>query len=267
MKNLMVMKWLFVFSMFLAIPLSWAQNPSFEEHFQSGLKAYQTKAYEEAEEHFRKGLRADQRNTAAMINLGLTYSQLSKPGHAIAWFRRALAVDPSSSEAKMGLDYSLSKLEIKEIPHRIEMFETIRSRILQHFSLTHFLGIGLVLLLAAGWSLLNWLGARRRALKGADESPPSFSFMTGLLILLFILNLAGTVMKMIDLSEPRGTIVAVKVDALSAPGADGVALFELHQGFEVLIGDVRDGWVQVTYPGGLTGWIPQADMIPLGGVF
>ncbi|MBX3041991.1 MAG: tetratricopeptide repeat protein [Bdellovibrionaceae bacterium] len=264
----MLMTWIFVFSTLLAAPLAGAQGPSFDNHFQAGLKAYQTKVYEEAEAHFKKALEVDPRNAAAMIDLGLTYSQLSKPGHAIAWFRRTLAVDPSSAEARAALEYSLSKLEIKEIPHRIEMFETIRSHFLQRFSLVHFLGLGLILLLAAGWGLLSWLGARRRANKGeADEAPPAFPWTTGLLLVLFLLNTTGTALKMIDLSEPRGTVVAVKVEALSAPGADGVSLFELHQGFEVLVGELRDGWVQVTYPGGLTGWIPQADLIPLGGGF
>jgi len=57
-------------------------------------------------------------------------------------------------------------------------------------------------------------------------------------------------------------IVVKKTPALSAPAENAPTLFELHEGFEVVILELKDDWIQVNYPGGLTGWVPKTAVLP-----
>lgn len=236
------------------------EKQSFEELFSQGVAAYQTKDYEKARDLLSKSLEADHRNTAAMSDLALSYYQLGDKGQAIGWFRRALALDPQQPEARAGLRFALNSLEIKEIPHRIETFESIRENFLQSFQLKHLLGLTGIFLLGFGWLLLTWLGSRQRALR-ADDIPPAFPWSVGLLGTLFVLSLLSLILKIYDANLPRGTVVGKLVPARSLPSENGVTIFELHEGFEVLLGEFQEKWVQVTYPGGLTGWIPSANLL------
>ena len=72
-------------------------------------------------------------------------------------------------------------------------------------------------------------------------------------------------MKLVDLQIPRGTVIADKTSVYSAPDEKSVALFDLYGGLEVILDSQKDSWVQVTYPGGLTGWIPKTSMLQTSG--
>lgn len=237
-----------------------AEPANFDELFRAGLAAEQSKDFEKATQLFRQAWDLDHRNTAAMTNLGLAEFQRGDKGRAIAWFRRSLAFDPRQTEAANGLKYALSQLEIKEIPHRIETIETLHEDFLQSIFVRHVLGLTGLLLLVFGWFLIAWLGQRRRAIR-ADEPPPAFPWTLGLLGTLFVVSVILLSLKLYDASLDRGTVVGKVVPVRSLPGENGVSLFELHEGFEVLIGDVNKDWVQVTYPGALTGWIPKENLI------
>lgn len=236
------------------------QAKSFEEHFREGLAAYQTKAYDKALESFTQALVLEPGNTAAMTDAALAAFQLDKKGLAIAWFRRALALEPDLPEARDGLRFALTKLDVKEIPHRLETYETVRADVLVLAPARVFLALTALLLFASLWLLLGWLGARKRAHRAQEVTPP-FRLSIAILGALASAGVILTAMKLYDSMLPRGTILGKTVDVLSAPAASGVSLFQLHEGFEVLIQDVNDEWVQVTYPGGLTGWIPKKEIL------
>lgn len=255
-----------------SLTLSWicgaaAQAPAqnFDQLFRDGLNAYQTKAYDNALDLFGQALAIEPGNTAAMTDYALAAFQLGKKGLAIAWFRRALALEPDLAEARAGLKFSLAKIDVKEIPHRIEAYETLRSDVLMVAPTRVFLAVTALLLLVAGWLFLSWLGARKRALQAQDVTP-SFPLSAAICCFLALAGLALSGLKLYDNTLPRGTVLAKAVDALSAPAETGVPLFQLHEGFEVLIQDVKDDWVQITYPGGLTGWIPKKELIPSEGL-
>lgn len=252
---------------FLCCFFASAQTPpggNFESLFRDGLAAYQTKAYDKAQDAFGQALAIEPGNTAAMANYALSAFQQGQKGLAIAYFRKALALEPDLSAAKDGLRFALKSLDVKEIPHRIEAYETLRSEILTRAPARVFLALTALFLLAAGWLALGWAGARRRALRSEDVAPPFPMSAAGCLILA-IAGLFLTSVKLYDATLPRGTILGKTVAALSAPAETGVRLFDLHEGFEVLIQDVQKAWVQVTYPGGLTGWIPKKELVPADG--
>jgi hypothetical protein len=119
--------------------------------------------------------------------------------------------------------------------------------------------LALILFLSTGWSWLTHLGARRRALQNETvmPAPPILPVIFSVLLVGgFFLWAAKTW----DMSETRATIVVEKVSVLTAPTDQSASLFDLFEGLEVVVRQTHDNWMQVTYPGGMTGWIPKTSL-------
>lgn len=227
--------------------------------FQNGLKAYQNKQFSEAKSHFSKSLEEHPNNAAALFNLGLTSHQLGQVPWAIAYFRRTLNLRPGLAEARQALDLSLSQLEIKEIPHQIENYEIVREHLLIPVSVNTYFWIFIGMFFVTGWSLIQYLGRRKKALD--EELPlPAFPWFSGGTGVIGVLILVLAIMKFYDSQVPRATVVDNKVVAQGAPGENQLNLFDLYGGFEVIIRDHQGDWAQVTYPGALTGWIKKSSL-------
>lgn len=236
-----------------------AENRNFPQAFAQGVVALQKEEPTEARKAFLEALSADPQNAAARLNLGIAYAKEGDFGRAMAHFRIVLEQDPWSRAAREGLRFSHSKLAVKEIPHQIELMETLRRGILSYFGLRFCLALGALLTLGAGWMLLRWLGDSRRA-RRAQEAPPSLPISTTIMILMWVSALALIAAKWTTMKDPRATIVDTPVDVLSAPD-EGTKLSEFHPGFEVIVRRERNDWLQVSYPGGPTGWIPARHAI------
>lgn len=237
-----------------------SEKPDFATSFSQGLQALKESRPVDAQKAFHEATQQEPGNTAAVVNLALSYAQAQDFGRAIAYFRRALVLEPNSSEARQGLEFSQTKLIVKEIPHRIEFSETLHEQVLSRLPFNTLMAMSALFILASGWLLFRWLGDRRRA-RRAEEAPPSVSFRLLLLLILAVSSNLLIVAKVIDSLDRRATVVDGPVDILSAPGADGVKVSEFHPGFEIILRRTQDDWAQVTYPGGPTGWIPSRHLI------
>ena len=256
----------FVFMcLFLATDFGQAQTPeSFETSFKTGIQLYQTKDFEKARDAFAKALEKEPHNAYALTNMALTQYQLGKKGLAIGLFRQALEIDPEMASAKAGLKFTLSQLEIKEIPHQIENYETLREQFLQPVTLPMYLLITALFLFASGWTFFNYWGKRRAAIQ-EESGLPGFPLISSLLFVCLLISASLLILKFYDRSLTRGTIVDDKVAVQAAPGENQVALFDLYGGFEVLVRHVDQDWIQVTYPGASTGWIKKSSLLITSG--
>jgi tetratricopeptide (TPR) repeat protein len=246
------------------LPLSVGAEPELgnegtTDPFQAGILAFQNKNYQQAQAQFNTFLKLSPDNAAALTNLGLTAFQLGQKPWAAAYFRKALSISPGFPAAREGLRYVLAQFEVKEIPHQIENYEIIREFFLLPVSKLFFLWVTAGFLFLFLWSLLSYLGKRKRAFQEELPlpAPPWFSVVTGLLF-VSTLTLAG--LKIYDMQIPRATIVEEKVSAQSAPGENQLNLFDLYGGFEVVVRNYSGDWAQVTYPGAMTGWIKKDSM-------
>jgi hypothetical protein len=237
-----------------------SDETAFAEAFSRGLRALEEAKPAEAQKSFLEALEKEPGNTAAATNLALSYARAQDFGRALAYFRRVLALEPGLREAREGLEFSQSKLLVKELPHRIELSETLHQQLFSRVRLSTLLAMTALLLLTSGWLGLRWLGDRRRA-RRAEEAPPApgFKMVSATLLTLFFAGLS--VGKGLDQSDRRATVIEGPVDVLSAPGQEGVKIAEFHPGFEVLVRRNDGEWAQVTYPGGPTGWIPLRHVI------
>lgn len=237
---------------------------TFEGLFKIGVEAYQSKKFDLARDALTKALEKNPQNVSTLTNLALAQFQLGKKGAAVALLRKAQNLDPDFSTPKAALKFILPQLEIKEIPHELHFFENLRSQILVPVPLNAYLILSALLLFAAGWILIGYLGAKKRALK--DEKPfPPFPTIGATLALAFMVCLTTTLLKIYDYQTPRGTILDDKVAVLAAPDEKAAVLFDLYSGLEVIIQSTNQDWVQVNYPGALTGWIRKSALLHTAG--
>jgi tetratricopeptide (TPR) repeat protein len=233
--------------------------PTFERAFQAGVSTYQKQNYPEARAAFSQALQMQPNNVQTLVNLALVQFQLGQKAWAIALLRKAYHLDPKFSVTQSALQFILPQMDIKEIPHEIQLRETLRESVLNPVSLSTYLGFTALTLFATGWIFLAYFGKRRVALRN-EEALPGFPVIGSLIALFFITSLSLTLLKSWDQSIPRGTVVSEKVTVYSAPSEKSVALFDLYGGLEVVLSTSQEDWVQVTYPGALTGWVPKASI-------
>lgn len=255
------LKSLSVFALFFILPtLVWSQTTGNDAVFKQGTELYLKKDYEKAREVFVKLLDQDPNNATVLTNLALTEFQLGKKPLAVGLLRKALATEPDLTTAETGLKFVLTQMAVKEVPHQIETYETLRSNLLQPAPLSAYLVLSALSFFAMGWVLLSYGGRRKRALE-EEHALPTFPLIGGILTLAFIAFTTLSVLKIYDSSMIRGTIVDEKVSLQTAPGDNQVAILELFGGMEVILRQTQDDWVQVTYPGALTGWIKKSSVM------
>ena len=234
------------------------------ESFRTGLVNYQNKKFAEAKSSFEEVLKSSPNDAAALTNLGLVAYQLGQKSWAVAYFRKAISLNPSLPAPHQGLAFVLPQLDPKEIPHQIETYEMIRDQFLAPVSEYSYFWILAGLIFLFSWSLLKYFGQRKRAEEEDLPFPPP-PWITLISAVFTVIFLSLAVAKIYDVQIPRGTIVEEKVSAQSAPGDQQLNLFDLYGGFEVVIRSHSGDWVQVTYPGALTGWIKKSSLYVTSG--
>lgn len=246
-------------SLFLILPFTfctplWAQA---DEAFQKGLAAYQKHQYEEARTAFESAAREDA-SARVLHNLALTYFQLGQKAHALALWRKALARDSGYQAARAGRDMLETRYNMR--PYERDALAEGLARTFERVSLYEVLCLVAVLLALTGWLTLRYLGARQVALD--EERPrPAFPVTAWVSGFLLVLALGTAVTKTFYASEERATVILDKTSVRSLPSDEGVALYDLPGGTEVLVRQARDSWLQVVDYAGQTGWVKDADML------
>lgn len=224
--------------------------------FQEGIQAFQQNDFEKAFESFQLAAEKSPENSSAFYNLGISAMRLKRFGYALAAFRRSFALNPASTDSVRGISESSKTLGLRTNDSEWEAF---REQILTRVSFNQLLAVVAVFLGLSGFLLLKYAGLRRTALK-FDEPLPRFP-TTGLsLFIAFMVTLLLLGAKTWDHLQPRATVVAQTAPLRSGPTTDNPELFQLTEGQEVLLRQKNDTWIQVTYPGGLTGWLSAQDI-------
>jgi hypothetical protein len=243
----------------------WTQGEvSFGDLFKQGTQFYQEKKYDKSVQSFELAVAKDPRNATALTNLALAQYQLGKKAIALSNLRKALSFDPSLPTARAGLKYVLTQMDIKDIPHQIETYETLRMKVLNPVELSSYLSMTALFLFVSGWLLLSYFGRRRKAIK-EERAMPATPFLGILFFVCFLTSSILCGLKIYDGSIVRGTILLDKVSLQTAPGENQASVLDLYAGMEVVVDSVQQDWVQVTYPGAMTGWIKSASLIVTSG--
>jgi hypothetical protein len=245
--------------------LTLARAEEINASYTAGLKSYQDSKFEQAKQDFVTALQEEPQNPFINYNLALTEWKLGHLGISLALLRRAQHVDPTFEDAFRAESSIREGLKVKDLPHQISLWETIRTQLLKNLSVNSLLGVLALVLAVTAYTGPKFLGARRRnTIEGTGIPPNPTAFVVSCILTLIVMVTTG--LKFFDLTRNRGTIVVEKVEALSGPEAGASGLFELFEGLEVIVRRTyldsnNKEWVQVTYPGGMTGWVLAENLV------
>lgn len=250
-----------VFFLFFVLPTSvFAQEESPQDLFLKGTQFYIAKDFAKAQESFQKSLEKDPRNSTTMTNLAMAQFQQGQKFAAVGLLRKALASEPDLLTAQQAYKFILSQMEIKEVPHQLESYETLRRYFLQPIPLTAYLAITALLFFAAGWALLAFVDRRKKAL-AAESALPSFPVLATMYAVIFLVFAGLLALKIHDSRQIRGTVIEERIALQTAPGENQASVLDLYGGMEVLLLSEDGDWAQVSYPGSLSGWIKKTSLI------
>ncbi len=261
---------MFVFlNLFLTVG---AQAESFDELFKAGVRFFQEEKFEEAKITFQKAVQIEKNNVSALINLAFSEYKLGHRGVALGYLRRAQYWQPNSTEAIQLYEKIYSEMPVKQIPHRHSFYEGIQSAVLSKISLQSLLLVIFLMFMGGGLGLIQFFYRKRsfqKAVETLEEGSsmnlqaPTFSWITGVMFLGFVLISVLGALKVYDLETPKGTVIEEKVSVKTAPSEEESEVMMLFEGLEVEVLSRKAGWLQVYYPGSYAGWVPEKSLLIL----
>lgn len=228
------------------------------ESYQAAIQSYQQGQIAKAQEQFLQSLEKSPDNTFVLYNLGLTDYQLGKYGRALGAWRKALYFDPNFSLAKKAIAAAIKEKGPIQ-PDALSSWEIMRREVVLNYSLNESLAAAAILLFLGGIFMIRYLAQRRQAFKLELPLPPT-PYLGILSSVLFLLFVALSLLRAVDYFSPRATVISGHIDIRSGPSSDDASLFEILEGHEVIVKEVAGDWVQVAYPGGLTGWTEKSEL-------
>lgn len=235
---------------------------SFEQAFNEGVKNFQAKEYAKAAELFSEALVLQPENPTVLTNLALTQYELGHKIEAYVYFKKATIIDPKHLPAHQGLEFVSSQVQVRDIPHQIELYERARNILIEPIPIHIPYFLTWLLILAVGYRWIRHRLNKRKAYFSGDDRP-AFGALNWSLSLLLILSASWTIFYNYDATIERGLIKAEAVSLRSAPSIGSPAILELYGGLEVKILRRQEGWIQVQYPGSYSGWLQKESLVEL----
>jgi len=196
--------------------------------------------------------------TSDMLAFQMASAQMhsGKTGEAALWFSRALAANPSFSEARQNLS---------AIAHRTGALKfepgwaAGLNRAISPY-LTAFVAVLLVWIAAITLVLsLRRSHAAGASLQGAQFVLPAFLVLIGLGLWFGLYNAQ---VRASSNGLGNAVVIAKEAAAHASPSPDAARFVELPAGSQVRIEQTRGPWCYVEIPGDLHGWV-QADRVAL----
>ncbi|NQZ00841.1 MAG: tetratricopeptide repeat protein [Bdellovibrionales bacterium] len=226
------------------------------EAYQKGLSLYQEKDYESAAEAFSKSLDADPQNPYVLYNWGLSQYELGKNGLAFAAWRKALNLKPTLISVSRAID---QLIKTRPLPGRRAPqghWEVFRSSALIYLPEGLLAVVTALFLCAGGWLMIRFFAERKIAVE--EELPlPNVPWLGVVFVLFFLAFQTLSLAKFYESGRTRGVVIAESVPMRSAPSETGPELFKIAEGAEVIVIRRENEWLQIRYPSGLAGWVPE----------
>lgn len=231
-----------------------------DSSFHKAMASYKSKNYTEAIQLFDKALAEHPDQPEILFNLGLAWKNADNEAMAIGLWRKALAIDPYFSKAKEALTFVQ-----KITPQHNSAWENYRANFLKIFPFNLSLALLSLFIALFGFSLINYLGQRKKARDDEFSDPPSLPIKTIGLGLLLILILTISLTKALDHFEKRGTLIKPNTALLVSPDEKSLELLKVQAGLEVILRKKFNTWVQIKVPGGPAGWVKAEELLQTHG--
>jgi hypothetical protein len=224
-----------------------AESP--EDTFDAACRAYDQGHWDAAADGFRSLLRYGLADARLEYNLANTEYKRGHLGEAILHYERARRLNPGDAETVANLAIARAKLrDVVEEDDGAGVLHAVRAA-------QDRIGVSAqaTLLLVCLWlvaAIVTWCGSR------TGGFTPGWGWtLAGLSLATFLIFLSWRATWSRLEGTPRAVVLKPSVEALAGPGLNNAALFTLHEGIAVTIESEREGWLQVSLPNGLTGWV------------
>ena len=233
--------------------------PQPEEEFRRAVAACDAGKYAEAGEGFRKLLAEGYDEARVHYNLSCALFRAGDLGGAILHAETASSLDPGDLDTRANLEFLRSRAVDRDSGPAGFSNEAV-VRIVDRFA--RLLPPNA---LAAGVLGGEWIAALcvflalRRSRRGQSGRPAWITGACAVLIALVAASGLGLVAWRRE-SFQEAVVLPEKADALAGPGSGHPVLFSVHAGLKVRVEGVREGWMQVRLPSGLSGWLQQDEV-------
>ena len=211
--------------------------------FEEGNRAYSEGRWADARRHYENAVDRREWSANLFYNLATAYAQDNAPGRAVLNLERALALEPTHSDARTNLRF-------------------LREQTLAKFPQEHWNESAMRLVDLNGWTIVAafcaWGGIL--AVSGfLGLMAPKWTTGSTLLLLA-----AGISVWIFFEEQRRGSaavIVAKQADARQGPLERSPLVDVLPSGSLVQILSLRGDWAYCRLPGGATAWLPSESAI------
>ncbi len=251
-KNL---TWLFLLLMCLVLPQAGfaAQQP--EATFAQANHYYNEAIYDSALMAYHDVLDSGFESAALYYNLGNTYFKLRDFPSAILYFEKARKLAPADEDILFNIALA-NNMIVDRIEPLPQMFYRIWwNQFYGLFDADTWAWISVFLFVATLALLLLYLVAGRLLWR-------KLGFFVGLLMLIVFIGSFGLASQKYYYTQEvnEAILFAPTITVKSAPSANSVDLFVLHEGTKVFLLDELDDWAKIRIANGSVGWLPRESM-------
>ena len=182
-------------------------------------------------------------------NLGCTYYRLNDIANARYYFEKAKRVNPFDKDLNKSLNLLLTKVKDKEKKVKEGFFLNIYKKMYLSFGLNTLTVVAIVFFLAV-FLILGMLVSNRYDKK-------KLYYGLGISLFLFLLSFSLFYSRYKFTFQKEGIVFADEVEVFSEPNTSSTVLFKLHKAAKVKIEDNLNGYVHISLPDGLNGWIDR----------
>ena len=241
------------------VALLWSANGALasgrseaEAEFDDARKRYENKDYAEAKKDFEE-LSANWISPQLFYNAGGASYRAGDDGAAALWFRRALVLDSTLTEARQNLRY---------LRHRQGFLQSERGPLDGYTSILRRPAWRNLLILSAGsLGVFSLALASLRLPRGTRAALIWSIVLSALLAVATAVGYAGK--KSSRNLTTAHIVTGAKVRALTAPVDSSGMVVALPPGSEISLLKERGPWIYAEIPGGSRGWVRAADVDPL----
>ena len=221
--------------------------------FQKANKLYLNKEYSKALDIYKqieKQLNENNENSFKLYyNLGCTYYRLNDIANARYYFEKAKRIKPFDKDLNKSLNLLLTKVKDKEKKVKEGFFLNIYKKMYLSFGLNTLTVVAIIFFLAV-FLILGMLVSNRYDKK-------KLYYGLGISLFLFLLSFSLFYSRYKFTFQKEGIVFANEVEVFSEPNTSSTVLFKLHKAAKVKIEDNLNGYVHISLPDGLNGWIDR----------
>jgi tetratricopeptide (TPR) repeat protein len=218
--------------------------------FTQALETFKAADLGESRKQFSELLTQHPNDPTLLYNLGLVEFTDKHPGKALAYWRKALYLQPGFSPALSG---------IRQVHRVIPNFKSNETSIAQEIywrvPLWFFFGSTFVFFVFAG---ALWILHNARGKKGLASSSLGPVLASAFFLIFLSLSLHAYLSYYLPL---KGTVLESPAAIRSAPSEDSPSLLEFNEGDEVVILRTQNNWLQVQKSATAAGWIPKEKVL------